>query len=198
MVAALCAGIAQADQEFVAQKGLQPGFPERCGEDTTIASMDTDSSALLARLVRGQRIAALGTLRQGAPLVSMVLYLPAPDFSAFHVHVSRLAWHTQDMLADPRVSLSIAAADDGTGNPQLLERVSVRGEATPLPNGTPEHAGLKALWLERFPDSAINFELSDFAFFRIAPRDARFVAGFGRIHNLSASALADAAALPKA
>ena len=198
MVAALCAGIAQADQEFVAQKGLQSSFPESCGEDTTITRMDSDSSTLLARLIRGQRTAALGTLRQGAPLVSMVLYLPAPDFSAFHVHVSRLAWHTQDMLADARVSLSIAATDDGTGNPQLLERVSLRGEATPLPNGTPGHAGLKARWLERFPDSAINFELSDFAFFHIAPRDARFVAGFGRIHNLSASALAEAAAPPKA
>lgn len=160
--------------------------------------MDTGTSLLLARLVRGQRTAALGTLRQGAPLVSMVLYLPAPDFSAFHVHVSRLAWHTQDMLADPRVSLSIAAADDGRGNPQLLERVSVRGESVQLPNGTPEHADLKARWLGRFPDSAINFDLADFAFFRIVPHDARFVAGFGRIHNLSAQALAEAASAPAA
>ncbi|MBS0336373.1 MAG: pyridoxamine 5'-phosphate oxidase family protein, partial [Proteobacteria bacterium] len=156
--------------------------------------MDSDTAATLARLVRGQRVAALGTLRQGAPLVSMVLYLPAADFSAFFVHVSRLAWHTQDMLADGRVSLSIAAADVGARNPQLLERVSVRGEAVPLPNGTAGHAELKDRWLARFPDSAINFELADFAFFRIEPRDARFVAGFGRIHNLSAAALAEAGA----
>jgi len=160
--------------------------------------MDADTSSLLARLVRGQRIAALGTLRQGAPLVSMVLYLPAADFSAFFVHVSRLAWHTQDMLEDTRVSLSIAATDDGSGNPQMLERVSVRGDAAAIPNDSPEHAGLKARWLARFPDSAINFELADFAFFRITPRDARFVAGFGRIHNLSAKALAEAGALPPA
>ena len=119
----------------------------------------------------------------------MVLYLPAPDFSAFHLHVSRLAWHTQDMVADARVSLSIAATDDGTRNPQTLERVSLRGEATALPNDAPEHEALKAAWLARFPDSAIQFELADFSFFRIEPRDARFVAGFGRIHNLSAAAL---------
>lgn len=154
--------------------------------------MDADSQTLLAGLVRGQRVAALGTLRQGAPLVSMVLYAAAADFSAFHVHVSRLAWHTQDMLADPRVSLSIAATDDGTRNPQVLERVSVRGEALPLANGTSEAGLLRAQWLARFPDSAINFELADFQFFRIVPRDARFVAGFGRIHNLSAAALAEA------
>jgi len=169
----------------------------KTGEDTTIVRMETrldpDTAATLRSLLRGQRIGALGTLRQGAPLVSMVLFLPAPDFSAFHLHVSRLAWHTQDMLADPRVSLSISATDDGRRNPQLLERVSLRGEATSLPNGTAEHASLKAAWLERYPESAINFELADFAFFRIVPREARFVAGFGRIHNLSAAALSAAA-----
>ena len=31
--------------------------------------------------------------------------------------------------------------------------------------------------------------LADFSFWRIAPRDARFVAGFGRIHNLSTEQL---------
>jgi hypothetical protein len=158
-------------------------------EDTTIACMEDDAAAVLARLIRSQRIASLGTLRQGAPLVSMVLYVPAPDFSGFFVHVSRLAWHTQDMAADPRVSLSIAATDDGTRNPQTLERVSIRGESAPIANDSPDHANLKAQWLERFPESAINFELADFQFFRIAPRDARFVAGFGRIHNMSAKAL---------
>ncbi len=155
--------------------------------------MDSESCRTLATLLRSQRIAALGTLRQGAPLVSMVLYLPAPDFSAFHVHVSKLAWHTQDMIADARVSLSIAATDDGTRNPQVLERVTLRGEAAALPNDSADHARLKEAWLARFPDSAINFELADFSFFRIQPRDARFVAGFGRIHNLSAAALSAAA-----
>ena len=42
---------------------------------------------------------------------------------------------------------------------------------------------------QRFPEQAINFELADFSFWRIVPRDARFVAGFGRIHNLSAEEL---------
>lgn len=157
--------------------------------------MDADTSALLARLIRSQRTAALGTLRQGAPLVSMVLYVPAADFSAFHVHVSRLAWHTQDMLADPRVSLSIVEPDrpeDPACDPQRLARISVRGEAAPVPNGAPEFPGLKAAWLARYPGSAISFELADFGFFRIVPRDARFVAGFGSIHNLSPEGLAAA------
>jgi heme iron utilization protein len=153
--------------------------------------VDRDTSILLARLIRSQRIAHLGTLRGGAPLVSMTLYLPEGDFSAFHVHVSRLAWHTQDMLHDPRVAVSIAETDDGRADPFTLMRVSIRGEATQL---DPQQPQLKAAWLERFPEQAINFELADFSFWRIAARDARFVAGFGRIHNLSAAELKNAGA----
>ncbi len=152
-------------------------------------SIAPDTLTALARLIRKERIAHLATLRQGAPMASMTLFLPAADFSAFHVHVSRLAWHTQDMLADPRVALSIAESDDGRPDPFTLMRVSIRGDAAML---TGDQPALRRLWLERFPEQAINFELPDFSFWRIAPRDARFVAGFGRIYNLSASDLAAA------
>jgi hypothetical protein len=148
--------------------------------------MDAETAIALANLLRKERIAHLATLRAGAPMASMTLYLPEPDFAAFYVHVSRLAWHTQDMLQDPRVALSIAETDDGRADPFTLMRVSIRGDASQLARDNPE---LKARWLERFPEQAINFELADFSFWQITPRDARFVAGFGRIHNLSASDL---------
>jgi heme oxygenase (biliverdin-IX-beta and delta-forming) len=154
-----------------------------------MSAMNPEDTAALARLLRSGRIAHLGTLRQGAPLVSMTLYLAAPDFSAFHVHVSRLAWHTQDMITDPRVALSVAESDDRRSDPFTLARVTVRGEARQVA----QDEALKTAWLARFPAQAVNFELADFSFWRIAPRDARFVAGFGRIHNLSAAELAAAA-----
>ena len=147
--------------------------------------MDAEPSRALAALIRKERLTHLGTLRGGAPLVSMTLYLPAPDFSAFYIHVSRLAWHTQDMLQDPRVALSIAETDDGRADPFTFMRVSIRGDAFL----EKENPSLKEQWLSRFPEQAINFELADFSFWRITPRDARFVAGFGRIHNLSAADL---------
>ena len=149
--------------------------------------MDPEAAGLLRNLLRKERLAHLATLRGGAPMASMTLYLPEPDFAAFYVHVSRLAWHTQDMLQDPRVALSIAETDDGRADPFTLMRVSIRGDASQLARDNP---ALKARWLERFPEQAINFELADFSFWQITPRDARFVAGFGRIHNLSASDLA--------
>ncbi len=153
--------------------------------------MDGNTRAALARLLRGERIAHLATLRQAAPMASMTLYLPEPGFAGLLVHVSRLAWHTQDMAGDPRVALSVAERDDGRADPFTLMRVSIRGQASLLPNEGSEFENLKAAWLSRFPEQQINFQLADFSFWRIAPRDARFVAGFGRIHNLSAAELAE-------
>ena len=147
-------------------------------------------SAELAALIRAERLAHLATLRQGAPMASMTLYLPDEGFAAFHVHVSRLAWHTQDMAQDARVALSIAERDDGRPDPFTLMRVSIRGEALQISNQDAQFQKLKSVWLARFPEQAINFELPDFSFWRIVPRDARFVAGFGRIRNLSAAELA--------
>ena len=141
--------------------------------------MDAEASQRLKGLLSKERIAHLGTLRGGAPMVSMTLYMPAPDFSAFYVHVSRLAWHTQDMLQDARVALSIAESDDARADPFTLMRVTIRGEAVQITDGP------KDAWLARFPEQAINFQLADFSFWSITPRDARFVAGFGRIHNIS-------------
>jgi putative heme iron utilization protein len=148
--------------------------------------MDAETSRLLSRLIRSERIAHLATLRAGAPMVSMTLYMPAQDFSAFYMHVSRLAWHTQDMLHDARVALSIGETDDRRADPFTLMRVSIRGEARQIADGP------KEAWLARFPEQAINFQLADFSFWQIAPRDARFVAGFGRIHNLSTGDLVNA------
>jgi putative heme iron utilization protein len=148
--------------------------------------MDSETAGLLKKLIDGERLAHLGTLRSGAPMVSMTLYLAEKDCSAFYVHVSSLAWHTQDMKQDGRVALSISETDDRRADPFTLMRVTVRGEATQMISGP------KDAWLARFPEQAINFTLADFSFWQITPRDARFVAGFGRIHNFSATELKQA------
>jgi putative heme iron utilization protein len=145
--------------------------------------VDAQTCALLKSLLTKERTAHLATLRGGAPMASMTLFMPEHDFSAFYVHVSRLAWHTQDMMQDARVALSVAETDDGRADPFTLMRVTLRGEAVQLKEGP------KEAWLKRFPAQAINFQLADFSFWSIVPRDARFVAGFGRIHNLSSKEL---------
>lgn len=157
--------------------------------------MDDASRLSLARLVHDQRTAALGTLFHGSPLVSMVLYSPAPDASGFDIHVSRLAQHTRGLLDSPRVGLMIAEPDRASRNPQTLARLSIQGVVEILPEESPEHDAAKAAYLDRFPTAAINFQLGDFLLARIRPTSARLITGFGKIFDLSSADLAD---LPRA
>ncbi len=145
--------------------------------------MNLDFQHTLAQLIRGQQIAALGTLRDGFPYVSMILFVPAIDFSVFYTHISRLANHTQDILKDPRVGLMIADCDRGEQNPQLLGRLSITGHASEFPADAADYPAIKELYLARFPQASANFFLKDFSIFQIQPAEARYVAGFGQIFN---------------
>jgi hypothetical protein len=148
--------------------------------------MDADSQQRLARLLRDQRTASLGTLREGAPLASLALFAAAPDFTALYLHLSRLAQHTQDLRRDPRVSLMIAEADTGAQDPQTLARVSIRGEAVEIPPTAPAYETASAIYRRKFPTAAeFNFQLGDFAFYQVQPHAARYVAGFGKTFNLT-------------
>jgi putative heme iron utilization protein len=147
--------------------------------------MDSDSQLKLRQIIRLQRVAALGTLRDGAPLVSMILYAPAEDFASFYIHISRLAQHTQDILKDPRISLMIVETDGGHQDPQTLARLSIRGEATAVPADTAEYDNVRTVYLKKFPDSAFNFELGDFSLYAIHPKSCRYVAGFAKTFNLT-------------
>ncbi len=147
--------------------------------------MDSESLRTLADLLRAGRVAALGSLRNGAPQVSMVQYVTSHDLCSFYLHLSRLAHHTRNIFDDPRVSLMVAEADTGVVNPGALARVSLQGEATEVQVGGVDYVEVRSIYLERFPKAAINFELGDFHLFRVVPREARYVAGFGRIYDLS-------------
>jgi putative heme iron utilization protein len=146
--------------------------------------MDESSTQLLARLISRQRTAALGTLRGGAPLVSLVLFAAEEDFTSFIIHVSSLALHTRDMVNDPRVSLMIAEPDLGQKDPQTLARVSISGEAAPIEPGGAAFTATRGLYLDKFPEAAMNFQLADFSMYRIIAHSARYVADFGKIYNL--------------
>jgi putative heme iron utilization protein len=155
--------------------------------------MNRQSQLDLAQLIRTKQTAALGTLHEGAPLVSLVLYLPNADFTTFYLHLSRLAQHTQAILREPQVSLMIAEADTGQQDPQTLARVSLQGVASPLPPTDAEYEAVRAAYMQRFPTAAMTVSLGDFAFYRMEPQRGRFVAGFGQIFNLSKESLQAAA-----
>ena len=122
--------------------------------------MDDAAEILLSRLIRNARVAALGTIRAEGPNVSMVAFVAKEDFSAFFIHVSRLAQHTVDMRKDKHVSLLIAETDDGRTDPQTLARVSIRGSAEPMVVGEPGYNPIKKSYIDQFPTSAPLFELT--------------------------------------
>jgi putative heme iron utilization protein len=152
--------------------------------------MNEDQARALRDLVREQSIAALGTLHQGEPYVSMVPYALPASGAEFFVHVSRLAAHTGDMLASPRVSLLIIAHSGDS--PQSRARVTVRGDARPLATGSAAYAAAKACYSARFPEAAGIFELADFSIFRIEPVAARVVGGFAQAFSVGAESFARA------
>ena len=161
--------------------------------DPLRAFTDADLRAL-ADLLRARKIATLGTLHAGAPNVGLVLFAPAPDFSACYLHLSRLALHTQDLHAHPAAGLLIAERDSDTRNPQTLARVALQGQAEVLTPAAPDYAAAQAVYLERFPAARFNVTLPDFSLFRFTPAAGRFVAGFGQAFAVTAEDLRRAAA----
>jgi putative heme iron utilization protein len=136
-------------------------------------------------LLRAGRHAVLSTLSQalpGYPFGSVVPYVL--DAQAHPVVlVSRLAEHTRNIGADPRVSLIVLAAG---GEVQENARVTYLGRALRLdPPGAVE-----GRYLRFFPAAREYRSQFDFDFFRIEPVSLRVIAGFAKAHWLSREAYA--------
>jgi heme oxygenase (biliverdin-IX-beta and delta-forming) len=141
-------------------------------------------------LIEAQRIASLGTLHDGEPYVSMVPFAVLADGPEFVVHVSALAAHTKDMLAESRVSLLVIAPDDPAIAPQATARLTIQGDAARLDESEARYAAAKRAYMDRFPQSAQTFALPDFSIFLIRPRALRFVGGFAQAKSLTPEGLA--------
>ena len=145
--------------------------------------MVEEAKQTVARILSGQVIASLGTLHSGEPAVSMVPFAWTTS-GVLVVHVSRLASHTADMLAHPRVSMLVVDAASAGVMPQAIARISVAADAERLENE--DAAEERDAYIARFPDAEPLLQLGDFSFFAIRPRNVRVIAGFGRATTLSA------------
>jgi putative heme iron utilization protein len=115
----------------------------------------------------------------GAPYASLVLVAADHDASPLLL-ISALADHTKNLLASPAVSL-LFDGTVGRDEPLTGPRVSVQGMARRTDD--PRHA---ARFVGRHPGAAMYSGFKDFAFWRIEVTRAHLVAGFGRIHWLTA------------
>ena len=148
--------------------------------------MDSATKATFRSLL-ALPVAALGTLHDGAPFVSMTPLVPDPGRTGFFIHVSRLAQHTRDLVVDGRVSLLFMQPLDADQDPLALPRLTLQGAAEAIPTDSEGHESAAEAYLARFPQAEMTLHLDDFSFFLIRPATGRLVSGFGRALSLDAA-----------
>jgi putative heme iron utilization protein len=109
----------------------------------------------------------------------------APDLSLLLL-LSDLSEHTRHLRSEPRCSVLVTAAAEGT-NPQTAPRVTVTGIAEMTSDDT-----LSARYLAVHPYAAQYAGFGDFHIWRIRPLGALFVGGFARAVRLRQADLAPA------
>lgn len=152
--------------------------------------MEPSQALALRSLLESQQVASLATLHKGEPAVSMVPYALLPQGRGFVIHVSRLATHTGDMLANPAVGLLVIAPPAAFPSAQALPRASFAGKTQQCASDSPDYSQARALYLSRFPESEEMFSFSDFSLFVIGVRSVRFVGGFAQARSVTAEQFA--------
>jgi putative heme iron utilization protein len=141
------------------------------------AADDFNPSRSAKRLLREAGEGALATiLPAGEPYASLVTVATAMDGAPILL-LSRLARHTANVGADPRVSLLL----EGERKRDPLEgaRISLAGTLARI-----DDAATRRRFLARHPSAGAYAGFSDFDFWRMEMSGAHLVAGFGRIADL--------------
>lgn len=141
---------------------------------------DNTFNARLAakKLLREGRSGALATVLPGSgdPYCSLVNVATGVDGAPLLL-LSKLALHTKNILADPRVSLMLDERKEG--DPLEGARVMLMGTCAEAPRSSAASS-----YLRRHAEAEMFAGFADFAFYRMAITRAHLVAGFGRIVDL--------------
>jgi len=147
--------------------------------------MDATQADAFRRLLTGQPVAALATLHQGRPAISMVPFALLGAGDGFVIHVSRLATHTRNMSDNPAVALLVTGTLADAETPLALPRASIQGRARHCGPESPDYGPARSAYLTRRPEAEELFAFADFSLFIIEPESVRYVAGFGAAVSLS-------------
>ena len=135
------------------------------------------------QFLRRQRHGVLSTLSKklgGYPFGSIVP-LVVDHAARPTLLISRLAEHTRNIDADPRVSLLVHAESTDV---QAAPRLTLVGDAAHPGDDRP---ALEARYLRYIPQAARLISMGDFNFYRIEPQALRFVGGFGDMQWIAAA-----------
>lgn len=158
-----------------AQSGRTPSHAERCRTLTSRARTATLST--LARDPVGYPFGSLVTVTvdgAGRPLLLL----------------SRLAEHTQNLLARSEASLLVTDPPDDGASPLAGARVTLLGPCSLVPEA--ELQCVRAAFLGAHVDATTYADFPDFGFYRLEPVALRYVGGFGRMSWVSREEYLDA------
>ena len=145
-------------------------------------SMDqADRASPVHQLLQREKHGVLSTLSHkadGWPFGSLAPFALSKQGELLLL-LSNLAEHTQNLLADPRVSLFVQDSQ-ALANPQAGARATRLCTAAET-----EVDEARQAYLPRFPEAAGLLQLGDFRFFKLQIERVRYIGGFGEMYWLS-------------
>ena len=153
-------------------------------QKSVLQPVDAKAVALAKTLLRTARYGALAVIEPGtgAPLASRVGVSTDIDGTPV-ILISRLAPHTNALLADPRCSLLLG--EPGKGDPLAHARISIDCRAREIERDSADHVSLRTRYLAHQPKAGLYAELGDFRFFRLEAQKASLNGGFGRAYAMT-------------
>ncbi len=140
-------------------------------------------------LLHSQLQGVLSTIslhRAGYPYGSLTPYALSRAGAPL-ILISALAAHTQNLIADPRASLFVAADAGAASDPQAETRISLMGRFARV--AAADEADARARYTARLPRADANSRTPDFQLWEMTVEEVRLVAGFGQIGWLEGSAV---------
>jgi putative heme iron utilization protein len=128
------------------------------------------------KLLKENNFGVLSTISldvPGYPFGSIVPYCLSGDLEPLML-ISNIAQHTKNILADPKVSLTVF--NPNSGDVQANGRVTYIGDALKVDDNQ-----LIDKYKLYFPAAAEYFKFHDFSLFKIEFKKLRFIGGFGSI-----------------
>jgi len=144
-----------------------PSHAERCR--TLVAGVRSATLCTVAREPSGYPYGSLVTIAfdaQGRPLLL----------------ISKLAEHTQNLMAEPRASVLVSEPLDRAPEPLAVGRLTLLGKCTEVPKA---ETAVRERFLETQPNASYYVDFGDFAFYRLEVEAIRYVGGFGRMSWVS-------------
>jgi putative heme iron utilization protein len=140
--------------------------------------LDDEARTLARSLLTDAGHAALGTMRDGAPMVTRAgcLWLPGAGLLLL---LSDLSDHAQALRADAACS-ALLGEPGPKGDPLTHPRLTLIGRAEAA-----DKDRLRDDYLARRPKAKLYYDFTDFHLMRIAPSEAMLNGGFGKAYRLA-------------